>query len=121
MKYLCLIYYPRRRSWTPCRPSEYDALVGEHFAYDEELRKSGHFIVAARRCSRSRRPRPCGSGTARCPRPTVRSPRRRSSSAASILIEARDLNDAIQVAAEDSRRRASGSIEVRPIAELAQP
>ncbi len=80
MKYLCLIYDEEKKMGTMPK-NEADAFMGEYFAFTDGIKKSGHY-VAARRCSRCRRRRPCGSGTARCPRPTARSRKRRSSSAA---------------------------------------
>ena len=45
MKYVCLVY--REESAVDAMPrGEFDAFVGEHRAYDEALRKSGHGIVS---------------------------------------------------------------------------
>ena len=45
MKYLCPFYFEEKKL-AALPKGELDALVGEHLAYDDELRKSGHFIVA---------------------------------------------------------------------------
>ena len=84
-----------------------------------------YFGRAVTTCSRTlsnpcRRPRRCGSGTARCPSPTVPSPETREQLGGFILIDARDLDDAIRVASEIPPARL-GSVEVRPVWELKQP
>ena len=64
---------------------------------------------------RPRRPSRCA--TARCSRPTVPSPRRRSRSGGFYLVECEDLDEAIEVAAKIPGAT-HGSIEVRPIWEM---
>ena len=115
MKYLCMIYFEEKALKALPR-SEHDALVAEALAYDEELRKGGHFIVAQ----------------ALQPVETATSLRIRSGKLSTtdgpfvetkeqlggfILIEARDLNEAIQVASKIPPARLGG-VEVRPIQEL---
>ena len=46
--------------------SEYDALEFEALAYDEEMRKSGHLIVASGPFNQFSPLRRCGPGWARC-------------------------------------------------------
>ena len=114
MKYLCLIYNEERQlSAMPER--DYEVFAEEHLALDEELRKSGHTIT-------SEALQPVRTAT------TVRLRNGRVSTTDGpfaetkeqlggfYLIEARDLNEAIQVAARIPSAR-TGSIEVRPISE----
>jgi hypothetical protein len=112
MKYLCLIYDEESRAATMSK-SEGDALMGEYFAFTEAIRKSGHYV----------------SGEALQPVRTATTVRVRNGRLSAVdgpfaetkeqlggfyLIEAVDLNDAIQVAGRiPSARR--GSVEVRPI------
>ena len=118
MKYLCMIYFEEKTLEALPR-SAYDALVAEALAYDEELRKSGHFIVAQ----------------ALQPVETATTLRIRSGKLSTtdgpfaetkeqlggfILLDARDLNEAIQLAAKIPPARV-GSIEVRPVRELSVP
>src|SRR5512145_1888440 len=42
MKYVCLGYYDETK-WETMSESERNALIDECFAYDDELRKNGHF------------------------------------------------------------------------------
>ena len=79
MRYLCLVYLEEKKlNALPRR--EYDALVADALAYDDELRKSGHYLA-----SDALQPvdtaTPCASATARSPSPTGLSRKRRSSSA----------------------------------------
>jgi hypothetical protein len=118
MKYLCLVYVEENTLNTLSK-SQFDGLVGESLAYDEELRKSGHYIA-------SDALQPVQTAT------TVRMRNGRLSMTDGpfaetkeqlggfILIEASDLNDAVHVASKIPVARL-GSIEVRPIMELKQP
>ena len=112
MKYLCLIYSDESQFATMSK-SEGDALMGEYFAFTEAIRKSGHFVA----------------GEALQPVHTATTVRIRNGRVATTdgpfaetkeqlggfyLIEAKDLNDAIQVASRIPAAR-TGSVEVRPI------
>jgi hypothetical protein len=115
MKYLCLIFTEEGKLEALSR-SEGEALVREHLDFDETLRQSGHFIVAEAL-------QPIQTAT------TVRVRNGRMSTTDGpfaetkeqltgfFLIEARDLNDAIQVAGRIPSARL-GSVEVRPIRNL---
>jgi|SRR6185436_7923702 len=116
MRYLCLIYLEETKL-DALSESEYDALVAESLAYDDELRRSGHYLV-------SDVLQPVETAT------TLRVRNRKlfltdgpfaetkEQLGGFILIEARDLNEAIQVASRIPPGRI-GSVEVRPIKELA--
>jgi hypothetical protein len=118
MKYLCLVF-TEEKTLEALSKSEWDALVREHLDYDEVLRKSGHFIVAEAL-------QPVHTAT------TVRVRKGKLSTTDGpfaetkeqlggfFLIEARDLDNAIQVAGRIPAARL-GSIEVRPIKELSAP
>lgn len=43
MKYVCLGYYDEK-SWQAIPKAEQDALAAECFAYDDFLKKNGHFV-----------------------------------------------------------------------------
>ena len=114
MRYLCLIYNEEKKlSVMP--KSEYDAFSTAHLALDDELRKSGRYIA-------SQALQPVHSAT------TVRIRDGKLSTTDGpfaetkeqlggfFLIEAADLNEAIQVAATIPSAR-TGSIEVRPVSE----
>ena len=115
MKYLCMIFYDEKKL-DALSNQRFDALKEESLAYDDVLRRNGHFIAAQALQSVS---------TAT----TVRVPNGRISITDGpfaetneqiggfVLIEAKDLNEAIQVAAAIPPARLGG-VEVRPIKEL---
>ena len=115
MKYLCLIYDEEKKLGAMPK-SESDAFMGEYFGFTEGIKTSGHYV----------------GGNPLQPVHTATTVRVRNGKMSTTdgpyaetkeqlggyyLIEARDLNDAIQVAAKIPMGR-RGSIEVRPIKEL---
>jgi hypothetical protein len=115
MKYICLVYLVEK-DMSAMTKMEADGCTEESLAYDDTLRRAGHLIVAH----------------ALQPVETATTIRVRSGKLSAtdgpfaetkeqlggfILIEARDLNEAIQVAGKIPLAR-RGSIEVRPIMEL---
>jgi len=118
MKYLCLAYHDEK--WLDAIPeSELDALVDETLAYNEELEASGRLIAAE-----------ALQGTQTGIVVRVRNGKlsvtdgpfaeTKEQLGGFFLINARDLNDAIQVASKMAQAR-FGSLEVRPILELGKP
>jgi hypothetical protein len=115
MKYLCLVY-SEERTLDAMPRSDYDALVREHLALDDELRASGHFTIAR-----------ALEAVATATTVRVRNGRvsvtdgpfaeTKEQLTGFYLIEARDLNDAIQVATRIPSARL-GSVEVRPIRDV---
>jgi hypothetical protein len=112
MKYLCLIY-DEEKKLEAMSQSESAAFLGEYFAFTEGIRKSGHYVA----------------GEALQPVQTATTVRIRNGKVSTTdgpfaetkeqlggfyLIEARDLNDALQVASKIPSARL-GSIEVRPV------
>src|SRR5262245_31398886 len=115
MKYICLVYVVEKDT-NAMTKKEMDACIAESLAYDDSLRRAGHLVVAHAL-------QPVEAAT------TIRVRNGKLSATDGpfaetkeqlggfILIEARDLNEAIQVAAKIPMAR-HGSIEVRPIREL---
>jgi hypothetical protein len=112
MKYLCLIYDEEKKLGAMSQ-TESDAFMGEYHAFTEGIRKSGHML----------------HGEALKPVETATTIRVRNGKISTTdgpfaetkeqlggfyLIEAKDLNEAIQVAAKIPSAR-TGSVEVRPI------
>ncbi len=115
MRYLCLIY-DEEKKLDAMPKSESDSFLGEYFAFTEGIRKSGHYL----------------GGEALQPVQTATTVRLRNGRVSTTdgpfaetkeqlggyyLINARDLNDAIQIASRIPSVRL-GSIEVRPIMEF---
>ena len=114
MKYLCLIY-DDEQEWAKMPKEVQDKYMGEYRAFGESVQKSGHYI----------------GGNQLQPSHTATIVRSRNGKVSTTdgpfvetkeqlggyyLIDAKDLNDAIQVASRIPSAR-FGSIEVRPIVE----
>ena len=117
MKYLCLIY-DEEKALSGMSKAEADAFMGEYFAFTEGIKKSGHYLA----------------GEALKPVHTATTVRVRNGKMSTTdgpfaetkeqlggfyMIEARDLNDAIQIASKIPSARI-GSIEVRPVQDFSQ-
>ena len=115
MRYLCLIYDEEQKLGAMSK-GESDAFMGEYFAFTEDIKKSGHYL----------------GGNALQPVNTGTSVRVRSGKMSTTdgpfaetkeqlggyyLIEAKDLNDALQVASRIPSAKL-GTVEVRPIQEF---
>jgi hypothetical protein len=115
MQYLCLIY-DDEKSWQKLAPGETEKIMGEFHAYTESIKKSGHYI----------------GGNALAPTHTATTVRVRQGKLATTdgpfaetkeqlggyyLLQARDLNEAIQLAARIPGAR-FGAVEVRPVMEI---
>jgi hypothetical protein len=115
MKYVCLIYDQEAKLGSMSQDA-LDAFMGEYAEFTSAIRQSGHFVGGEAL-------QPAQSAT------TIRVRNGRTSATDGpfaetkeqlggfYLIEARDLNDAIQVAARIPSARL-GSVEVRPVLEL---
>ena len=115
MRYLCLIYEDQTL-YERMPKDEMDKVFGEYFTYTEDIKKSGHHL----------------GGEALQPTTTATTVRVRNGKISTIdgpfaetkeqlggfyMIEAKDLNEAIQLAARIPGAR-YGSVEVRPIMEF---
>jgi hypothetical protein len=112
MKYLCLVYQEEEKV-NALPASEYDAIVTAVLAYREELRASGHYITSSPlqsvRTATTIRVR--GGKVSVTDGPFAET---KEQLGGFYLIEARDLNEAIRLAAKMPPARI-GSIEVRPL------
>jgi hypothetical protein len=117
MKYLCLIY-DDENAWNTLPKAESDAIMGEYFEFTNGIQQSGQYLA----------------GEALQPTSTATTVRVRNGKVSTTdgpfaetkeqlggfyLIEARDLNEAIQVAARIPSARI-GSIEVRPVVDFGE-
>ncbi len=117
MRYLCLIY-ENEKQWESMPPAEGEAIMGEYFAFTEGIRSNGKL----------------GAGEALQPTPTATTVRVRNGKVSTTdgpyaetkeqlggfyLIDAKDLNDAIQVASKIPSAR-HGAVEVRPVVDFSQ-
>jgi hypothetical protein len=115
VRYLCLIYDDESK-WGTMPKEQAEAMMGEYFAFTEGIKQSGHYV----------------GGEALQPTQTATTVRVRGGKISTTdgpfaetkehlggyyLINAKDLNDAIAVAAKIPSSRI-GSIEIRPIQEF---
>jgi len=115
VRYLCLIY-DEESKWGTMPKEQAEAMMGEYFAFTEGIKQSGHYV----------------GGEALQPTQTATTVRVRGGKISTTdgpfaetkehlggyyLINAKDLNDAIAVAAKIPSSRI-GSIEIRPIQEF---
>jgi hypothetical protein len=115
MKYLCLVYGDEQ-ALDALSKGEMEVLVAESLAYDDVLRRSGHYLVseALQPVKAAKTVRVRDRKMAITDGPFAET---KEQLLGFILIEASDLNDAVQVAAKVPMA-ASGSIEVRPVLDL---
>jgi hypothetical protein len=115
MKYLCLIYN-QEKNLEGLSKAEWDSLKEEYFAFTDGIRSSGHHLDSGglqfTRTARTVRVRDGKLSATDGPFAETS-----EQLGGYYLIEARDLNDAIQVASRIPSAR-MGSIEVRPIMEF---
>jgi len=115
MKYLCLVYL-EQRTMDALSPAEGVTLTRDSLGYDDDLRRSGHYITSNALQS------PEAATTVRVRNGRISTTdgpfaETKEHLGGFILIDARDLNEAIQVAAGIPLAKL-GSVEVRPIKEL---
>jgi hypothetical protein len=118
MKYLCLIYEDEKQA-AKIPQAEMEKFIGEYFAFTDDIKRSGHYL----------------GGEALQPTSTATTVRLRNGKLSTTdgpfaetkeqlggfyFIQAKDLNDAIQVASRIPGAR-YGSVEVRPVMEFSQP
>lgn len=116
MRYLCLIY-DDEQTMNAMPRAEADAFMGEYFAFTRNVQQSGHYVA----------------GEALQPVSTATTLRHRNGALSTTdgpfaetkeqlggfyLIEARDLNEALQIAGRIPSVR-TGSVEVRPVVDFA--
>ena len=115
MKYLCLIYSDENKI-ASLPEGESKAMMGEYLAFTDGIRKSGQYL-AGERLQQTRSAVTIRSRNGKISTTDGPFAETREQLGGFYMIEARDLNDAIQVASKIPGTR-TGSIEVRPVWEL---
>lgn len=112
MKYLCMIFYDEKKLAALSEP-ELQALTDDALDYDEVMRKGGHYLTsgALEMVSAATTLRVREGKVAITDGPFAEA---NEQIGGFIVIEARDLNEAIQVASRIPPARLGG-VEVRPI------
>jgi hypothetical protein len=116
MRYLCLGYIEENK-WENFTESERQAFMDECFAYDDELRKSGHFVGGEALQS------PRNATTLRWLDGKVNVTdgpyaETKEQLGGILFLEANDLNHAIQIMSKHPGVRLGGPFEIRPLADL---
>ena len=114
MKYLCLIYDEEKKLHSMTK-SEMDALMQEYLAFTQSIRQSGHMVAGneLQPVQNATTVRVRGGKVSTTDGPFAET---KEQLGGYYLIEAADLNEAIQIAARIPSAKL-GSIEVRPIQE----
>jgi hypothetical protein len=115
MRYICLVYLVEKEM-AAMTQKEADGCTEESLAYDETLRKAGHLVAAhaLQPVEAATTIRVRGGKLSTTDGPFAET---KEQLGGFLLIEARDLNEALQVAARIPMAR-RGTIEVRPIKEI---
>jgi hypothetical protein len=115
MRYLCAVYV-EPTTMEKLTPAEGTTLDRDSIAYDEELRKSGHYIVsdALQRASTARTLRVRNGKLSIMDGPFAET---KEQLGGFILVEARDMDEAVDLASKIPMAK-HGTIEVRPVMEL---
>jgi hypothetical protein len=116
MEYLCQVWLPSKELDATLSPAEKVAIDRDSMAYDDELERGGHLIVAQalQPVSAAVTVRVRNGKLSTTDGPFAET---KEQLGGFILIEARDLNEAIQLAAKIPLAK-YGSIEVRPIMKI---
>ncbi len=117
MKYICLGYMDSKK-WATMSESERNAFIDECFAYDDVLRKNGHFVGGEALQS------PRNAITLRFQNGKVSVTdgpyaETKEQLGGILILEAKDLNHAIQLMSKHPGVR-GGSFEIRPTEDLSQ-
>lgn len=118
MRYLCLIYSDESQ-WPNMPKADQDKWMAEYGAFTEGIKRSGHYVGGERLESTSTATvvRQRNGNVSITDGPFVET---KEQLGGFYMIAAKDLNEAIQVAAKIPGAR-HGSIEVRPVMEIKQP
>ncbi len=117
MKYICLGYMEEKK-WETLSESERNAFMDECFAYDDELRKNGHFIGG----EALQGPRNAATLRFRNGKVSVTDgpfAETKEQLGGVLILEATDLNHAIQLMSKHPGVR-GGPFEIRPAADLSE-
>ena len=115
MKYLCLIYDDEKKVMTMSK-SELDTMMGDYFAFTEDIKKSGHYRAgeALKSVQTATSVRVRNGKLTATDGPFAET---KEQLGGFYMIDATDLNDAIQIASRIPAAK-TGTVEVRPVEEF---
>lgn len=115
MRFLCLGYIEESK-WDTMSKEQQEAMIQECFAYDDELKRNGHFVRGeALRSSRSAVTLRWRNGKASFTDGPYAETKEQLGGL--LVLEATDLNHAIQLMSKHPGVRLGGPFEIRPIDE----
>ena len=116
MKYICLGYMEEKK-WDTMQEGERNAMIKECFAYDDELRKHGHFVgaEALQTVRNAATLRWQNGGVAITDGPFAET---KEQLGGILVLDAMDLNHAIQLMSKHPGVRLGGCFEIRPAEEI---
>lgn len=117
MKYICLGYYDEKK-WETMSEGERNGMMDECFAYDDKLRKNGHFVggEALQRARTATTLRWQNGKVLITDGPYAET---KEQLGGILVLEAHDLNHAIQLMSQHPGVKA-GPFEIRPAADLTE-
>lgn len=117
MRYACLIYDDEKKLATLSQ-DDANAFMGEYFQFTESIKESGNYVAgeALQRIENATTLRQRGGKLSTTDGPFAET---KEQLGGFYLIEARDLNEALQIAARIPSVK-TGAIEVRPVVDFSQ-
>ena len=116
MKFLCLGYMDGKK-WDAMSKSEQDAMVQECFSYDDVLRKNGHFLGGeALQSARTAKTLRWKSGKVLITDGPFAETREQLGGL--LVLEAKDMNQAVELMSKHPGVRLGGPFEIRPVEEI---
>lgn len=118
MKYICLGYMEEKK-WEQMSESDRNEFVDQCFAYDDVLRENGHFIggEALQAAQSATTLRYKNGKVSMTDGPYAET---KEQLGGIMILEARDLDQAIELMSKHPSIRMGGSFEVRPAADLSE-
>jgi hypothetical protein len=117
MKYICLGFFDERK-WEAISESEQNAFFTIASATTRGCGRTATGLVG-KRFKALETPSPCDGRAARCPSPTARMLKRKSSLGGFGVFEARDLDHAVQLMSKHPAVK-TGILEIRPAEDLTE-
>ena len=116
MKFICLGYMDEKQ-WDTVTKSEQDAMMQECFAYDDILRKNGHF-VAGEALQSARNAKTLSSTRGKVLVTDGPFAETREQLGGILVLEARDMNHAVELMSKHPGVRLGGPFEIRGVQEI---
>jgi hypothetical protein len=116
LKFLCLGYMDEKK-WDAMSKSEQDAVMQECFAYDDVLRKNGHFVGGeALQSGRTAKTLEWKDGKVLVTDGPFAETKEQLGGL--LVLEAKDMNHAIELMSKHPGVRLGGPFEIRPVEEI---